>query len=291
MKAFHSFWSAPNRARHGGKVAIPDYELLTMMLSALKWREQNGEIAMVTDSAGAEYFRRAGLERLWSAGIDTRLDRVDPSLDPVRFWAAGKLWALRRERAKCVMLDADMIVWEPLGERLGAAVVAAHREALHPAVYPDPRAAFSLAEGYAFPEAWDFTLPAANTAFLYLPDEGFKTRYVDAALAFMRALRNNVEPVVSMCFAEQRILPMCAKAEGVALDTLLQEGALDEQRFVTHLWGHKRALESDPERRVEYCLRCAARILSDFPDWEGALAENDDTKRFWKALRSHQDNV
>lgn len=284
MRAFHSFWSAPNRARHGGAVALADYELLTMLLSALKWREKNGEIAMVTDSAGAEYFRRAGLERLWSAGIDTRLDRVDPALDPVRFWAAGKLWALRDESAPCVMLDADMIVWEPLDCRLGGAVVAAHREALHPAVYPDPRAAFSLAEGYAFPSAWDFTLPAANTAFLYLPDEGFKARYTDAALAFMRALQNDVEPVVSMCFAEQRILPMVAKAEGMALETLLREGALDEQGFVTHLWGHKRALESDPARRVAYCLRCVSRILSDFPDWSDALAENSATKRYWKEL-------
>lgn len=285
MRAFHSFWTAPNRARHGGEIALPDYELLTMMLSALKWRERNGEIAMVTDSAGADCFRRAGLERLWSAGIDTRLDRVDPALDPVRFWAAGKLWALRDERAPCVMLDADMIVWETLGDRLGGAVVAAHREALHPAVYPDPRAAFSLAAGYDFPSAWDFTLPAANTAFLYLPDEGFKARYTDAALAFMRALQNGVEPVVSMCFAEQRILPMCAKAEGMSLETLLQEGTLDDQSFVTHLWGHKRALERDMERRVAYCLRCTARILSDFPDWADALAENDQTRRYWKELQ------
>ena len=285
MRAFHSFWSAPNRARHGGKVAIPDYELLTMMLSALKWREKNGEIVMVTDSVGAAFLKRAGLGRLWSAPIDTRLDRIDPAFDPLRFWAAGKLWALRGEASPCVMLDSDMIVWEPLGNRLGGAVVAAHREALHPAVYPDPRAAFSLAQGYAFPSAWDFTLPAANTAFLYLPDAGFKTRYTDAAFAFMRAQQNEADPTVSMCFAEQRILPMCAKAEGVALETLLHENALDNQSIITHLWGHKRTLEADPVRRIEYCLRCAARILSDFPDWADVLAANAETERYTTELR------
>ena len=285
MRAFHSFWTAPIRARHGGEVVLPDYELLTMMLSALKWREHNGELVMVTDSAGAELLHRAGLDGLWSESLDTRLDGVDPALDPVCFWAAGKLWALRDERAPCVMLDADMVVWEPLGSRLGDAVVCAHREALHPAVYPDPRAAFRLAEGYRFPSAWDFTLPAANTAFLYLPDEGFKARYVDAALAFMRALENDAEPTVSMCFAEQRVLPMCAAAEGMALHALLPEDALDEQTFLTHLWGHKRALGLDPARRIEYCLRCTARILSDFPDWADALAANAETHPYWNELR------
>ena len=286
MRAFHSFWSAPSRARYGGAPRLRDYELLTMLLSALKWREKNGEITMVTDSAGAELFRRAGLERLWSAPIDTRLDRVDPAIDPVRFWAAGKLWALREESAPCVMLDADMIVWEPLGERLGGAAVAAHREPLDPSVYPDPREAFTLAAGYAFPPAWDFTLPAANTAFLYLPDDGFRARYTDEALSFMRALENGPDdPAVSMCFAEQRILPMCAAAEGAALETLLPEDALDEQSFLTHLWGHKRALENDPARRIEYCLRCTARILSDFPDWADALATNAETHPYWNELR------
>lgn len=287
MNAFHSFWSAPNRARHGGQIAIPDYELLTLMLSALKWREKNGEIVMITDSAGAAFLHRAGLDALWSAPPDTRLDAVD--LDPVRFWAAGKLWALRGERAPCVMLDADMIVWESLADRLGSAVVAAHREALHPAVYPDPRTAFVTAEDYAFPTEWDFAIPAANTAFLFLPDDGFKLRYADAALAFMRALRNDVDPTVSMCFAEQRILPMCAAAEGATLDTLLREDALDGQSFVTHLWGHKRALENDPTQRIEYCLRCTARILSDFPAWESVLAANNETNRYLRELHQKKE--
>lgn len=286
MKAFHSFWSAPNRLRCGGEVRLADYELLTLMLSALEWRRLNGPITLVTDSAGAAFFERAGLAELWSGPPDTRLDGMDPALDPRRFWAAGKLWALREERAPCVMLDGDMILWEDVGARLGGDIVAAHREALNPAVYPDPRRAFALAEGYAFPREWDFTLPAANTAFLYLPDDGFKTYYVDSALAFMRALRNpDVDPVVSMCFAEQRILPMCAAARGVRLQTLLDDGtALDDQRFVTHLWGHKNTLAASPERRVAYCLDCVLRILTDFPEWERALAANEQTRRYLSGL-------
>ena len=42
MDAFHSFWSRPNMVKNRGQIKFPDYELLTMMLSALKWKETNG---------------------------------------------------------------------------------------------------------------------------------------------------------------------------------------------------------------------------------------------------------
>lgn len=285
MRAFHSFWSAPNRGRNGGNVVIPDYELLTLMLSALKWRQLNGPIQMITDSAGAAFFTRAGLAELWSESIDTSLDAIEPNLDSLRFWAAGKLQALRAVPAPCVMLDTDMVIWENLDDRLTDAVVAAHREALDPGVYPDPAAAFTLAEDYAFPPEWDFSLPAANTAFLYLPDDSLKEYYIDSAFAFMRALRSaEIDPTVSMCFAEQRVLPMCAQARGCKLHTLLDVNALDDQGFVTHLWGHKNELAASPARRVKYCLSCVLRILTDFPEWEHMLAENPQTRHYLAGL-------
>lgn len=286
MRAFHSFWSAPNRGRNGGRIELPDYELLTMMLSALKWEERNGPIRMMTDSPGAAFFREAGLSALWSEGIDTGLDSLGTELDPRLFWAAGKLAALRRFDAPCVMLDTDLIIWRNLDGELRDCVVAAHREELNPSVYPDPRTAFRLDERYAFPETWDFTLPAANTAFLYMPDAELKDGYADAAFRFMYALRNgDIDPVVSMCFAEQRILPMYAHARGVEVRTLLDEHALDEQTFVTHLWGHKQELGSSPERRVAFCLGCVLRILEDFPAWEGVLARNTQTAPYLTELQ------
>jgi len=283
MRAFHSYWSAPNRGRHGGEIVIPDYELLTMMLSALKWRQLNGPIQMVTDSAGAAFFERAGLTGLWP--ISAALDDLDGTTDPFRFWAAGKLRALRTMDAPCVMLDTDMIVWSDVSPSLTNAAVAAHREPLDPVVYPNPAAAFTLAENYAFPPEWDFSLPAANTAFLYLPAGPLKDDYVDAAFAFMRALRNDaIDPTVSMCFAEQRILPMCAAAHGVPLRTLLDVNALNDQECITHLWGHKNELAASPERRVAYCLRCVLRILRDFPEWESVLAANAQTAPYIESL-------
>ena len=287
MRAFHSFWSLPNRVRNGGGIVIPDYELLTLMLSALEWQRHNGTIRLVTDSAGAAFFERAGLSGLWDGGIATALDGLDGTLDPALFWAAGKLEALRRAQLPCVMLDTDMVVWENVDARIAGGVTAAHREALFPDVYPDPRTAFVLDGSYSFPPDWDFTVPAANTAFLYMPDAALRDRYTGEAFRFMRALRGGeTDPVVTMCFAEQRILPMCAQASGAPLRALLDEDALDDQQFVTHLWGHKGELADSPERRIEYCLRCTLRLLTDFPAWEHMLAQNGQTGRYCALLSS-----
>lgn len=281
MKAFHAFWSAPNRLKNGGAVVLPDYELLTMMLSALEWREKNGSIRMVTDSAGAAFFTRAGLAGLWDDGLDTSLDEMPPSLDARLFWAAGKLEALRRAETGRAMLDTDLVFWEALDARCGDGVTVAHREVLMPAVYPDPHTAFALAPDYAFPPEWDFSLPAANTAFLLITDDALRRAYVEEAFRFMSALRGrDVDPTVSMCFAEQRILPMCAAARGVAVHSLLDAERLDEQSFATHLWGFKRALAVSPEQRVRYCLGCAARLTRDFPAWRDVLADNPQTRLY-----------
>lgn len=285
MLAFHSFWSKPNRIRNGGSVALPDYELLTLILSALKWRQLNGPIRMITDSEGAEFFECSGFGSLWDASVTAELDRISPALDPFRFWAAGKLEALRRVQAPCVMLDADMVLWENVNAHLTHSVVAAHLEPLLPSVYPEPSEAFVLSPDYSFPAEWDFSLPAANTAFLYIPSEAFKKSYLDAAFGFMHALLNpEIDPTVSMCFAEQRILSMCAHAQGIAVLPLLDVNALNDQQSVTHLWGYKGQLAASPERRVRYCLSCVLRILSDFPEWADALARNRQTSPYLTSL-------
>lgn len=283
MRAFHSLWTRPRRG--DGSVFMPDYELLTMMLSALEWRRHNGEIRMVTDSPGAAFLAGMGLETLWSEPPDTALDRMDGGVDPFFFWAAGKLEALRRTDAPCVMLDTDLIVWADVSARLGGRVVAAHSEQLAPDVYPDPYETFSLLPDYAPRAEWDLSLCAANTAFLYLPDNALKAYYTDEAFRFMRALRGGgYDPSVTMCFAEQRILPMCAAARGYGMAYLLDENAKDAQDVVTHLWGFKRRLAVSARERVEYCLGCTARILTDFPEWESTLAANALTKPYLSGM-------
>ncbi len=273
MLAFHSFWSKPNRYRCGGQVRWEEFELLTMMLSALKWQEHNGPVRMVTDRDGAAFFEKKGLGGLWEGGIGTELEEIPERIDPVLFWAAGKLWALRRMEAPCVMLDTDLIVWRDVRPFLRGAIVAAHSEELTPEVYPDPRT-FRMLPGYQSPAEWDLSLRPANTAFLYLPEKDLKNGYTEAAFAFMKGIDpQRMNPITAMCFAEQRILPMYAKARGADLEYLLDAPRLDEQDLATHLWGYKRQMRQLEQERQAFCTRCVRRIRNDYPQWEDTLAD------------------
>lgn len=284
MDAFHSFWSKPNKLKHNGAVRLPDYEQLTAIISALKWREHNGNIYMFTDTEGAAYLQEIGLHSFWNR-IDTGLDALPQDTDPFLFWAAGKLEALRHMPSPCVMLDTDLIVWENIDDVVGQYdVTAAHSESLNPDVYPEP-GAMRFEGRYSFPDSWDFTVDAANTAFLCIRDEEFKEHYITEAFDFASHVRRDgLDPVKAMCFAEQRILPMCAKEYDRSIGYLIELQKAEEQELVTHTWGFKQALWCLPEARHSFCLRCARRIASDFPESFEQLGKCPDLRPYYEEL-------
>ena len=280
MEAFHSFWSEPNRGRNNGNVRFPDYEQLTAILSALKWKQHNGTIRMITDTEGAAYFAAAGLDCFWDR-IDVSLDELKGNVDPFLFWAAGKLYALKSMPAPCVMLDTDLIIWDSVEEVFQYDIVAAHSEELNEDVYPDKKI-FHLKNNYSFPSEWDFTLDAANTAFLYMKDGAFRDYYVDEAIRFFNSVDiDGLNPVTAMCFAEQRVLPMCAAAKKKELGFLFDLMDADEQDIATHTWGFKQILDEVPEARYEFCMRCVRRVFVDFPEFVPQLAKCRDLKKYY----------
>lgn len=58
MDAIHINWTKPFRNRFNAPYEVEDFEILTTILSALKWREKNGNIKMVTDSVGAHIIKK-----------------------------------------------------------------------------------------------------------------------------------------------------------------------------------------------------------------------------------------
>lgn len=286
MEAFHSFWSAPNSCRNQGEIIFPDYEQLTAILSALEWRRHSGTIRMVTDRAGAAYFREKGLTTFWNETEET-LDSLNDAVDPVAFWAAGKLAALKTRKTPCVMLDTDLIVWENVERKLTADVVAAHAEGLNPRTYPEP-SAFRMKNGYRFPENWDFSIRPANTAFLYIRNTEFRDAYVEAVFRFLEHVETEgLTPVQTMCFAEQRILPMCAAAEAQTMSYLMEMGEVFRQNYMTHTWGFKNILRHSRQAREDFCTRCAMRIFRDFPEEAEKLISCPDLRNYYlHALRA-----
>ena len=267
MNAFHTFWSRPFCMAHPGRpLSVTDFDLFCTILSALEWRRIGGSIRMITDRMGERYFRAYGLDFLWDGGIDCILDGVPYQVDPSTFWAAGKLYALRTVPAPRVMIDTDFIVWEDLADVLdGAELAVIHREELNPDIYPDP-GTFVCAEGYRFPDGWDFSQPACNTALCYFGSESLRRDYVREALDFVQSARGR-HPLHYMVFAEQRVLALCAAQHGIPIRSLSEIPDLfSPQTRFTHLWGYKQLLSRNPAERGRFCRRCAARIVSDFPD-------------------------
>ena len=264
MEACHSFWSEPNRCRNEGEIRFPDFEQLTAILSAMEWKRHSGPVRMVTDTAGAAFFQGNRVIPVLGQVRD-RSGRPWRDDRPHGLLGRGTLRALRDMPVPCVMLDTDLIVWENVEARLNGDAVAAHAEALNPRTYPDP-SCFPLKEGYAFPEHWDFGLPAANTAFLYFRDATLRNAWLDEAFDFMRHVRTEgLNPVQTMCFAEQRILPMCAGENGKSLGYLMKPEEVLTQHFVTHTWGFKQVLRVSEAARDAFCMRCVRRIHLDFP--------------------------
>lgn len=285
MDAFHSFWSRPNASKNRGKIKFPDYELLTMMLSALKWKQMNGSIKMITDSAGAEFFESKGLGHLWDR-IDISLDYMDSNIDSFLFWAAGKLYALKSVLCPCVMLDTDLIIWKNIEGLFHNDVVGAHFETLWPEVYPDVRD-FKIKEGYHFPREWDFHAEAINTAFLFIKEGTFRDYYVDSAEKCMDGiLGQKLNPVTAMCFAEQRVLAMCAKAKGQKVACICNFENMNRQDIVTHLWGYKQRIKTSYNERKKFCMRCIRRILLDFPEYESTIANSRSFLTYYKEIKT-----
>jgi hypothetical protein len=286
MNAFHSNWTRPFFLRNQcGPYFVEDYDLLTTILSALEWRKHNGGIKMVTDSIGAEYYRRLELAHIWDLGIDTSLDALESeAIFPLSFWAAGKIFALKEQPVPCVMIDTDFIVWKSLASGInGAALAVAHREDISAEIYPE-KPFFNMDGNYRFPSEWDWTALPCNTALLYINDEQFKEYYTSHSITFMRNLRETKNITAEMVFAEQRLLAMCAAAKGITVKTLLDTANLETQNEFTHVWGLKKELQTNHVKRQGFCLNCVKRIINDFPEETAVLKSIEILKPYVEEL-------
>lgn len=270
IRAFHSNWTRPYLARQGENnipYTIDAAELLTTALSALLWQKENGSISMLCDSVAADYYQSRGLHFLWDGGIHPVLDEMDKdAIDPICFWAAGKLYALREFGAPCVMLDTDFIVWRNLSARLAPHKLAViHREDIMPDIYPDA-SALHTHRPFDF-SALDWTVLPTNTALSWFADSDFVAYYTQTALDFMRAASPADHHLTYMVFAEQRLLPMLAKQRGVSICSLMELPELfySGQDWFTHIWGFKQQMRQNEHTYQDFCTRCAKRLQKDFP--------------------------
>lgn len=272
MNAIHINWTKPYTKKFNGEYNIEDFELLTTVLSALKWKEHNGKISMITDSTGYNFYEKNNLLSLWD-NIEKTLDEM-PKINTDMFWAAGKLFALKHQNTPVAVIDTDFIVWAPLAFDNFAPVTVIHFEDLYPDVYPDKKH-FKLNDGYSFNPDFDWTLNACNTAFAVIKDKGLLDYYTSEAINFMENAIDCDDTLTYMVFAEQRLIHMCAKKLGVKVKAISDLDKLfsDGERYFTHTWGMKQQMRDNPHLRYDFCMRCANRIKRDFPDTANILKQ------------------
>ncbi len=265
MRAFHSTWTRPFFARNqGASFSMEPFELLTTALSALQWRRLGGSITMVTDGAGAAYYRMLGLEVLWDGGVRTELDRIPAGIDPCVYWAAGKLFALQQMELPCVMIDTDFIVWHDIAGLLqGYDCAAIHREEIVDSIYPSLEA-FSFNADLGLAEL-DWTVQPLNTALAYFSSKELRDRYCKMAIQIMRHSPDARDALIYMVFAEQRLLAMLARTYSVLELSSVEALFTSGQKLFTHIWGFKQQMRECPEAQDAFCRRCAARLTRDFP--------------------------
>lgn len=270
MQAIHITHSAPFFAKASNKgrtYEIADFELLTTIFSALKWRELNGDIRLYTDSIAREYYKDKNMLELWNSGINTKvLDNIREEIDFEIFWAAGKIYALQNEKTPCIMMDTDFISWTNISQFINeeSKIICIHREEIADDVYL-PHYLLKTAPGYEFNPEWDWNEKPCNTAFVYFADEDIKHFYTNEAIRFME---NNLERprelVSQMVFAEQRLLAMCAGLKKVKIDSFVKQEELFTQNSFTHIWGYKRELEQESIKEYTFCQQVVELLLNNF---------------------------
>nr|WP_297173895.1 hypothetical protein [uncultured Agathobaculum sp.] len=275
LRAFHTNWTRPFFVRNPGVAyALDAFELLTTALSALVWRRKNGPVRMICDSEAKRYYQSLGLCFLWDEGVHPLLDTVPQDVNPMAFWAAGKLYALSAMPAPCVMIDTDFICWKPLAPLVGGLDAAAvHREDIAPDIYPGP-AAFPHTRGFDF-TAFDWSVQPLNTALSYFGSDDFRRYYTDTAIRFIRSSPGADDALTYMVFAEQRLISMCAVKQQARVAALSDLPALfggGQNGYFTHIWGFKQQMCDEPALYADFCRRCAARLRRDFPDAAMRLA-------------------
>lgn len=255
--------------------ALDDFELFTLLLSALEWRRHNGAIKLVTDRRGAAYVYEHGLSPAWDS-IDIRLDEMTSlGINENVFWAGAKIFALSQQTAPCVMIDLDFILWKTMDFAVyGKDLAVIHREDILPTVYPS-EGYFRFHDGWHLPDWLDWSAYPCNGAFVYFGALEFLDCYTSFALAFMQKADTEDDCLSYMVFAEQRWMAMCAAHLSIPIHAI---SSLDElfdgrQKYFTHIWGDKQRLRENAQDAADFCRMCAGRLKHDFSAFAEQLAK------------------
>ena len=260
LQGYHVLMTSPftyDNPRKSYKMS--DTALLTAELSARLWQRFNGSISLITDKIGFEYIKKTALAKAYDEILPI-LDQRNFGIVPTKYWASGKIQALTKISAPCVILDMDMLLWQKLPVE-SAKLLCTHTEPLSLKCYPSIEF-FHTDADYSYPVDWDFTVEPLNTAVLYIAEDDFKNYYAAQSIRFMYSEKESPDNgVICMVFAEQRILAMCSASKGIKAKLLLDYDLLSEpQNLLTHVWSAKKIIEIVPDINKIFIKLCEEKL-------------------------------
>jgi len=288
IPAIHINSTAPFKLHNKDKAYhIEDFDILTTVLSALMWREKNGAIKLYTDKTGYDYYDSLGLLDLWDGGTDTEVvENIPDTINHQIFWAAAKIFALRKESTPVAMIDTDLIIWENIATELASQKLAVlHREEIWEHIYL-PSNLLKKPKNYQFDPEWDWKVLPCNMAFAYFADSDFKDYYTNCAIDFMTGnCEKPKERLSQMVFAEQRIISMCAKKMKIPIFHFLNDPYQSDNTRFTHIWGGKDIARDNLRHRKELCDALLKQIEKRFPSYYDKLSDMEIFRQYLNESR------
>ncbi|WP_455056258.1 hypothetical protein, partial [Megamonas funiformis] len=152
---------------------------------------------------------------------------------------------------------------------------------LYPDVYP-PKDFFHM-DNYEFDNDFDWNIKACNTAFCVIKNEQLLRYYTNKSIEFMRHTSEQNDRLAYMVFAEQRMLPMCAKKLNMSIMSFSDLNRLFKNcdNMFTHTWGMKQQMRDNAFLRADFCRRCIKRIIKDYPEMKNIIMNIENLKQYF----------
>ena len=108
-------------------------------------------------------------------------------------------------------------------------------------------------DNYEFDNDFDWNIKACNTAFCVIKNEQLLRYYTDKSIEFMRHTNEQNDRLAYMVFAEQRMLPMCAKKLNMSIMSFSDLNRLfkNGDNMFTHTCGMKQQMRDNIIMNIE----------------------------------------
>jgi len=260
LKGVHVWWTKP--AMHNKvNYYMPDYQLVALMLSALYWKKNYGEIVLYTDERMVDFLKKTGIYdlHLWDEINTDIVENIPDVIHPNIYWAGAKLFVAEKLEPPFVLLDVDAYFKEYYEFDYNMDLIYFHLEDLTYPHYPSPELFIE-----EYPDIKMDNMPqfAINVAVLFINNKELLNEYTHNAIKLMLNPNHNITKdhdmfSVRMVFTEQVLLSIILQNSNNIYNTktIIKDIFVTlhnaEQQFVKNMYGETN-IHSEILHKIEH---------------------------------------